>query len=166
MEFSQDSQEKKKASLKAEMDKAVEDQNFNSAQALKEQLQALQSKSPSQGLPSETWVLDDAQFSAFGRFLSNRMISPDDVKLNCEEMADGASAWGGEKCVECKKLSYGGTYGTVGVITPSYPPQEAAAGCLGLSSEYDVESTEREILADDSFDASSRPRASAFCRVA
>lgn len=156
--------------LEQEMNKAAGAQEFAKAQALKIQIQLLLAAGDPVAPPPETWLLESSQFPAFGRFLSSRGVQPKDVEIGCEPVPDGAGTWGQRTCKECVKLNYGGTYGKVGVVSPAYPPQEQAAGCLGLSSTLDVDMEEYQglgdgVLGDEAFDGSEVPSSTAFCRA-
>jgi len=120
--------------------------------------------------PGETWILQGSEFPVFGKFLMTRGVSPSDVSIQCEEQANGASAWGTRACEQCVKLNTGGPYGAAGVVSPAYPLQSFAEGCLALSGKLSVnmtsyDGTGLDALSDESYDGSSNPASFAFCQT-
>mmetsp|Transcript_95034 Transcript_95034/g.306864 ORF Transcript_95034/g.306864 Transcript_95034/m.306864 type:complete len:176 (+) Transcript_95034:195-722(+) len=165
-----EAQAAKAKQLGEEMQAAAQAMDFEKAQELKLQLSALQRAAAPEANPPETWLLREAEFPAFGRFLASRGLGPQDVEISCEQEANGPSAWGSRACQECSRLHSGGPYGAVGVVSPAFPPQESAAGCLAQSQALDVDLSSYDALGDDalgdtSYDASQSPATAAFCRA-
>jgi len=156
--------------LELEMAQAAQALEFEKAQALKMRLAALKASELPKPPPPETWLLPASEFPAFGRFLTSRGVQPSDVQIGCEPEPNGAAVWGTRTCQECVKLNSGGPYGKVGVVSPAYPPQEKAEGCLGLSSTVDADLSAYDglgdgTLSDESYDGSELPSSVAFCRA-
>jgi len=159
--------------LESQMQAAAANTDFMRAEAIKRQIMYLSQTGPPKAPTPETWLIGGEElFNDFGKFLGTRGIRPEDVAVTCETSANGPSDWGMKPCEECSKLTTGGPYGARGVISPAYPKQEAAAGCLAqtqrkldvdLSAYYERQSTGS--IGDDSFDASSEPASIAFCRI-
>eukprot|EP00933_Yihiella_yeosuensis_P017250 TRINITY_DN14459_c0_g2_i5.p1 TRINITY_DN14459_c0_g2~~TRINITY_DN14459_c0_g2_i5.p1 ORF type:complete len:246 (+),score=39.65 TRINITY_DN14459_c0_g2_i5:35-739(+) len=120
--------------------------------------------------PPETWIFQQNHFDSFSKFLTTRKLSPLDVEISCEPQEGANSKWDARACEECVKLNMGGPYGSAGVVSPAYPPQDAAGGCLNLSGNMNVDLSSYDglgddALSDDSYDGTSSPRAVAFCRT-
>jgi len=160
------------SALKADMQAAAEATDFVRAGELKQQITSMSETGPPVAPPPESWLIGGEElFGTFGRFLQTRGLQPQDVDIDCETTADGPTDWGSRPCEECLKLHSGGPYGSMGVVTPAYPQQEMASGCLALSQrslDVDLSAYHDRItgsLGDDTFDASADPSSIAFCRV-
>lgn len=159
--------------LKGEMQEAAAATDFERANQLKGRIERMSETGTPVAPAPESWLIGGEElFGTFGKFLNSRRLGPQDVDIDCETAADGQGTWGSRPCEECMKLHSGGPYGNTGVVTPAYPPQETASGCLALSQAvldvdldayHSVRSTGS--LGDENFDAEQDPSSIAFCRV-
>lgn len=84
-------------------------------------LQAPHGQSNSQ----EVWLFRSDTSSGFEKFLKHRHFDSED-KATCRSINPDSSI----QCLECTRVIFGGVYGSLGVVVPTYPPETYAAGCL------------------------------------
>ncbi len=74
----------------------------------------------------EVWVFRSDTVSGFEKFLQHRHFDPGNEKATCRSISPDSSI----QCLECTRVIFGGVYGSIGVVVPTYPPESQAVGCL------------------------------------
>lgn len=108
-----------------------------------EALEAGQPGQPTTRSDVEVWLFRSDTASGFEKFLQHRHFDPANEDATCRSISPDSSV----QCLECTRIIFGGVYGSIGVIVPTYPPESQAVGCLSRNRVVEADFDD-----DDNYD--------------
>lgn len=108
-----------------------------------EGLEALEAGQPTTRSDVEVWLFRSDTVSGFEKFLQHRHFDPANEDATCRSISPDSSI----QCLECIRIIFGGVYGSIGIIVPTYPPESQAVGCLSRNRVVEADFDD-----DDNYD--------------
>ena len=92
---------------------------------------------------AEVWLFRSDTSAGFETFLKHRQFGQGKDKATCRSISPDS----GIQCLECTRVIFGGVYGAIGVVVPTYPPENQAVGCLSRNRIVEADFND-----DDNYD--------------